>query len=240
MSFYDPISSLLGSWAAELSLPGILLRIALAVGLSSIIGCERARKRHSAGLRTFILITMGACITMMIDRGLDLTGSGHIYLMSAAVIIAIAIISSNSLVFSSRNQIKGLTTAVAMWACGILGLTIGAGQYTIVLVSFAATIIILSFLTGAEIWLKNRSNYFEVHLELKDAYYLQNFITTIRKLNLKIDDIEVNPAYHNSGLSVYSIAISIGSEELKKYKTHEEIIEALSSLEYIYHIEEII
>ena len=240
MSFYDPISSLLGSWAAELSLPGILLRIALAVGLSSIIGCERARKRHSAGLRTFILITMGACITMMIDRELDLTGSGHIYLMSAAVIIAIAIISSNSLVFSSRNQIKGLTTAVAMWACGILGLTIGAGQYTIVLVSFAATMIILSFLTGAEIWLKNRSNYFEVHLELKDAYYLQNFITTIRKLNLKIDDIEVNPAYHNSGLSVYSIAISIGSEELKKYKTHEEIIEALSSLEYIYHIEEII
>jgi len=240
MSFYDPISSLLGSWAAELSLPGILLRIALAVGLSSIIGCERARKRHSAGLRTFILITMGSCITMMIDNGLDHASGGHIYLMSAAVIIAIAIISSNSLVFSSRNQIKGLTTAVAMWACGILGLTIGAGYYTIVLVSFAATMIILSFLTGAEIWLKNRSNYFEVHLELKDAYYLQNFITTIRKLNLKIDDIEVNPAYHNSGLSVYSIAISIGSEELKKYKTHEEIIEALSSLEYIYHIEEII
>ena len=55
---------------------------------------------------------------------------------------------------------------------------------------------------------------------------------------LRIDDIEANPAYANSGLSVYSISISIDSEELKKYKTHTEIIEALRSLDYIYHIEE--
>lgn len=49
----------------------------------------------------------------------------------------------------------------------------------------------------------------------------------------------MNPAYANSGLSVYSIAITISSEELKNYKTHKEIIEALSTLDYIYHIEEI-
>ena len=53
-----------------------------------------------------------------------------------------------------------------------------------------------------------------------------------------IDDIESNPAYINSGLSVYTIAISISSAELKKYKTHSEIIEALKTLSYVYHIEE--
>jgi len=55
---------------------------------------------------------------------------------------------------------------------------------------------------------------------------------------LTIDDIESNPAYVNSGLSVYSVAISISSAELKKYKTHSEIIEALKTLSYVYHIEE--
>ena len=89
-----------------------------------------------------------------------------------------------------------------------------------------------------EKYLKDRSNHFEVHLELKDIRYLQNFVTTIRELGLTIDDIELNSAYANSGLSVYSIAISIRREELKKYKTHEEIIDALRSLDYIYHIEE--
>ena len=53
-----------------------------------------------------------------------------------------------------------------------------------------------------------------------------------------MDDIELNQAYSGSGLSVYSIAISISSAELKKFKTHAEIIEALSTLDYIYHIEE--
>ena len=90
-----------------------------------------------------------------------------------------------------------------------------------------------------EVYLKNRSNHFEIHLELTNSHFLQNFVTTIRKLGLKIDAIEMNPAYANSGLSVYSVAITINSDELKKYKTHSEIIDALKTLEYIYHVEEI-
>ena len=63
-------------------------------------------------------------------------------------------------------------------------------------------------------------------------------MTTLRRLGMRIDDIESNPAYLNSGLSVYSVSITICSPELKKYKTHREIIEALRSLDYIYHINE--
>ena len=60
-----------------------------------------------------------------------------------------------------------------------------------------------------------------------------------KELYYRIDDIELNPAYINSGLSVYSISITIDSKELKKYKKHSEIIKALSTLEYIYYVEEI-
>ena len=98
----------------------------------------------------------------------------------------------------------------------------------------------MAFFTGIEKYLKNRSNHFEVHLELTSSANLRDFITTIRKLGLIVDDIEVNPAYVNSGLSVYTVALSVNSPELKKYKTHKEIIEALSTIEYVYHIEEII
>lgn len=97
----------------------------------------------------------------------------------------------------------------------------------------------LSLLPSFEIYLKDRSNHFEIHLELKDRHDLQSFIATIRKLGLKIDDIESNPAYLNSGLSVFSMALTITGEELKKYKKHNEIIDVLSTLDYVYHIEEI-
>lgn len=68
---------------------------------------------------------------------------------------------------------------------------------------------------------------------------LRDFVTVSRRLGLRIDDIESNPAYVGSGLSVYTITVTICSSELKKYKTHHEIIEALKSLDYIYHLEEL-
>lgn len=231
----DPIAKLLGEWSQGLNGYSILFRILLSVCFAAVIGCERSSKRHSAGLRTFILVSLAMTVTMILDG--YLMGSG-IYLLSAAGIIGVAIISVHSLLVSSRSQIKGLTTAAGLWTSAIIGLSAGAGYYTVTIISFGVLLCCLSIFPVLERYLKNRSNHFEIHLELKNSSYLYNFVTTIRRLGLKIDDIEANPAYANSGISVYSIAISISSRELKKYKTHTEIIEALRSLDYIYHIEE--
>ena len=234
----DPISHLLGEWSSNLDLWSILLRIVLSVLFSAIIGWERSTKRHAAGLRTFMLISLASTTAMLLDLFLITKFTVGFPLISAAVVIGIAIISTNSILFSSKNQIKGLTTAAGLWAVGFIGLLIGAGFYTVSLIAFVAMMMCLSMFPRMERHFKNRSNHFEIHLELKSKENLQSFVTTIRKLGLRIDDIEVNPAYINSGLSVYSIALTIQSAELKKYKSHSEIIDALRSIEYIHHIEE--
>ena len=234
MNLHDPIAALLGSWAAEINVWSALLRIALAILCSAIIGCERATKRHAAGLRTFMLACLASAIAMMVDQSL-----GGVPIVSAAAVIGVAIISSNSILYSSRSQIKGLTTSMGLWAIVALGLAIGAGLYALALIGFGAMLCCLSLFPPFEAYLKDRSNHFEVHLELKDRRNLQDFVTTIRRLGLRIDDIESNPAYLNSGLSVYSISVTITSPELKKYKRHDEIIEALRSLDYVYFIDEL-
>ena len=234
----DPIARLLGEWSTQINAATIFMRIILSVLLAAIIGCERSSKRHSAGLRTFILVSLASTTAMMLDIFLADVAGIKFYMTSAASVIATAIISVNSMVFSSRSQIKGLTTSVGLWTCGIIGLTAGAGYYTVTLSVFFALLLCLSIFPLFERYLKNRSNHFEIHLELKSSAKLQDFVTTIRRLGLKIDDIEINPAYANSGLSVYSVSVSISSAELKKYKTHREIIEALRTLDYVYHIEE--
>ena len=235
----DPIATFLGSWSTALNGYSIFFRIILAVLLSAIIGWERSSKRHSAGFRTFIIVTLSGTVVMLIDLYMNSIFGGQFFLLSALAIVSSARIATRTLFFTSRNQIMGLTTAVALWGSCILGLAVGAGLYTITAITFLTLLLCLSKLPTLEFYLKNRSNHFEIHLELKNSLNLQNFVSTIRKLGLTIDAIEMNPAYANSGLSVYSIAISISSEELKKYKTHKEIIEALATLDYIYHIEEI-
>ena len=235
----DPMVRLLGAWAGEINIWSVLLRIILSAALSAIIGTERSSKRHSAGLRTFMLVSLAGTIAMMVDMWLyELLRTG-LFLLSVATVVSTTMIATNSLFISSRNQIKGITTSAGLLVCCLLGISLGAGFYTLTAVAAVAMLFSLSLLPALEVVLKDRSNHFEVHLELTSSHHLKEFVTTIRELGLKIDDIETNPAYVNSGLSVYSIAISITRKELKKFKTHKEIIDALATLEYVSHIEEI-
>ena len=232
----DVIAGLLGPWSAELGLGAILLRAALSVLFSAVIGCERSSKRHSAGLRTFILVSITGTAAMLTDRLLMELAGVPVPVLSAAAVIGMATISGNSILFSSKNQIKGLTTSAGLWCCGLIGMALGAGLYTLVL--FLVLLCSMSGLPVLEKHLKDRSNHFEVHLELKNKGDLAEFVATIRALGIRIDDIESNPAYVGSGLSVFSVSFTVTSAELKQYKKHEEIIEALRSLEYVYYIEE--
>ena len=68
LSIEDPIAGLLGAWSAGLNLGSALLRIALIVALAAPIGCERSSKRHSAGLRTFVLAAFSATVSMLLDQ----------------------------------------------------------------------------------------------------------------------------------------------------------------------------
>ncbi|MBE6540955.1 MAG: MgtC/SapB family protein [Ruminococcaceae bacterium] len=238
MNIVDPIANYLGEWASTVNILSVLVRLALPVIAAAIIGCERSSKRHAAGLRTFMLASFASACAMLIDMFLIESAGIKFPLVSAASLVGAATISSNSILFSSKNQIKGLTTAVALWACSILGLTAGAGFYTVTVIGFVALYCCLSLFPSFERYLKNRSNHFEVHLELTNKTNLQDFVTTLRKIGVIIDDIEANAAYINSGLSVYTVSLTINSPELKKYKTHKEIIEALSTLDYVYYIEE--
>ena len=235
---YDLIAGWLGPWSQTLGLGSILLRVALSVLFSAVIGCERSSKRHSAGLRTFILVTIAGVSAMLIDQWLMSFSGVTLPVLSAAAALGMATISSNSILYSSRNQIKGLTTSVGLWCCGLLGVVLGAGLYTPAVVLFLVLLCSMSGLPVLEKHLKDRSNHFEVHLELKNKLDLPGFVSTVRALGIRIDDIESNPAYLNSGLSVFTVSFTVSSAELKQYKKHGEIIEALRSLDYVYFIEE--
>ena len=54
----DPLANLLGDWSKTLNTGSAIFRVAMVVILAAVIGCERSSKRHSAGLRTFILILL--------------------------------------------------------------------------------------------------------------------------------------------------------------------------------------
>ena len=234
----DPIAEAV-TFLGEFNIWTILIRIFLALIIGTIFGLERSRKRHTAGLRTFTFVSLFAAAAALLDIYFMSNFKVVFPVVTAAVVLGGAIISANTMLYSAKSQIKGLTTAVALWLIGIIGACFGAGLYTVALITVVLAYIALNIMPKVEIYLKNRSNHFEIHLELKNRNDLVNFTGVVRKLGIRIDDIEANPAYNNTGLGVYTISLTISSDELKKYKTHAQIIEALKTLDYINCIEEI-
>ena len=188
----DPITQIVGHWLGEINIPSLIIRLALSLVLSFALGCERSSKRHSAGLRTFVIIAFSASSASILDLIMLKSFSLGFPFLSSATIIATALISINSVLFSSRSQIKGLTTSAGLWASSFLGIASGFGLYSLTVIIFIYIISILALFPQFEKYLKNRSNHFEVHLELTVASFLQDFVSVCRKLGLRIDDIEVN------------------------------------------------
>ena len=235
-NFIDPLAKLLGDWSSELSFYSILFRFVISILFASLLGWERSNKRHSAGLRTFILVTLLGTVCAVLDIALVKSGDTSLYLFSGLAILGGVVISGNSILFSAKKQIKGLTTSVALWLCLLLGIVIGLGYYLVAIVLAALMLVILIFFPMLEMFLKNKSNHFEIHLELKDKTKLQDIVFTLRKLDIRIDDLELNSAYLGTVLSVYTLSLTLKN---KKAGKHKEIVEALSSLDYVSYVEEI-
>ena len=103
----DVIANLLGDWSKEINIYSTLLKIVLAVFLSAIIGFERSSKRHAAGLRTFILVTIASTVAMIIEIYAFKNNIGTMLIVSAATIIAVAIIRTEAMNFELDYQTGG-------------------------------------------------------------------------------------------------------------------------------------
>lgn len=234
----DIIAKLLGEWSAEFNAWSCLFKIALATILAMIAGTERATKLHSAGIKTFISVSLAGVSGALADVYLTEIKGLSVSLLSPAIIIGVAVISTNTILFSSKNQLRGLTTSVGLWCIGIIAMIIGYGLYFAGVIVFALFMLVIVLLPKYEKKIKEGSVYLEAHIELKSRESLQVFTNSLRSFGLKINDIEINPAYANSGLGVYSVTMKIVNPDLKK-KSHKEIIEAISAMETVAFVEEI-
>ena len=234
----DFFADLLGEWSKGVNIGSVAFKIVLSVIFATVLGCERAKNRHAAGLRTFIVVSLASTAMAIADTFLIGTSGVAFPVLSAATVIGIAVISTNTILLSSKNQLKGLTTSVGLWTASIISVLLGLGLYTAALFTFLVLMLCLTLFTKLEQLTKCKSNHFEVHLELKGRNLLKEFTATIREFGLKIDNIEINPAYANTGLGVYTLALTVADKELKK-KSHQEIVKALSALDCVSYVEEI-
>lgn len=239
LTHYDPFISLFGeslNWLSDVSnIWTIIIRILLAVICAGSIGVERSRKRQAAGLRTHILVCLGAAVVMILSDFLILNNpSSDAGRLGAQVVSGIGFLGAGTILITSKSRIKGLTTAAGLWAAACMGLAIGAGFYTLGIIASVMIVIILTILPKIELMFRRKTQYFELHVELDDRSNLKDLVNFLRSINVQITSIEKNPAYIQSGLSVYTMTLN--SEEKRD---HDTFIETIKNLSYVNYCEEI-
>ena len=127
----------------------ILLRLLCAAALGSIIGFERERLLWTAGIRTHMLVCVGACLIMIVSAyGFSETlAAQHVVLdpsrVAAQVVSGIGFLGAGA-ILARGEIIRGLTTAASIWTVAAIGLAVGGGLYFAAGISTAVIIVILA------------------------------------------------------------------------------------------------
>ncbi len=121
--------------------------IALALGLSSLIGLEREWRQKAAGLRTYALVGMGTATFVIVSKyGFTDVLGAHVILdpsrVTAGIVAGIGFIGGG-LIFVRGDAVRGLTTATTVWTTTAVGMACGAGLAIIALVVTAAHFLIV-------------------------------------------------------------------------------------------------
>ena len=166
----------------------ILIRLLLATFIGFIVGFERERHHRPAGMKTHIMVCVGATIVSMIqiqmvDQAIHLISENPALQnvikadygrLGAQVISGIGFLGAGT-ILQKKGSIKGLTTAATLWLVACVGLAVGMGYYKISLLSI---VIVMCVLVGLRIIKKDRHEVLDIcFLNKKEAMgKIQNYL----------------------------------------------------------------
>ena len=108
-----------------------LIRIAVACLCGGLVGLERTKRLKEAGIRTHIIVALGAALIMVVSKyGFGDVGGADASRIASNVITGISFLGAG-VIFVRGGSVKGLTTAAGIWATAAIGLALGAGMYTV-------------------------------------------------------------------------------------------------------------
>lgn len=224
----------------------VIIRLAVATLCGGIIGIERGKKNRAAGFRTYILVCVGAALTMVLGEylvqmetawraifpGLTKTDASR---FGAQVINGIGFLGAGTIIVTGRQQVKGMTTAAGLWASACMGLAIGAGFYMGALVGCGLIIITIVLFTRIESFILSHSRNINLFIEFEDTEDISAIIEKIRSKDVRIFDVEITKGKYTE--SKYPNAIF--SLRLPKKLAHSALVTEIASINAVRMIEEL-
>ncbi len=173
----------------------LITRLLVAVLLGGIIGFERGI-HHDAGLRTHIIVCLGAAAIMVLSEcfvkkyGIET----EIMRMAAQVVSGVGFLGAGSIVVDG-NRVRGITTAAGIWTTACVGLVVGGGYYIIAISIVLLMLISMLGLRSIKTKLREKGKVYSLKVELEDGSMVQKVFEimvadSVEITNMKIEETD--------------------------------------------------
>ena len=236
------------TYLRDINVASTALRLTCAMLFGGLIGIERERKRRPAGFRTYMIVCLGATLTMLLGQyetlmlhtrwaaQMNMVGiSTDASRFGAQVINGVGFLGAGTIIVTGRQEVKGLTTAAGLWASACMGLAIGAGFYECMIIGFLLIFLSIKVFPIIENVSLNTARYMNIYVEFASLDGIGSFIQRIKGNNIRIFDVDLdkgmgmNLKRPNAVFSIY----------LPRKTPHTEVLATLSLESNISLIEEI-
>lgn len=230
----------------ELNFAALFVKIVLSVFFGGIIGIGRGQKHRAAGCRTYMIVCLGATLTMILSQyeahmltvwadRLPFIVSTDVSRFGAQVINGIGFLGAGTIIVTGRQEVKGLTTAAGLWASACMGLAVGAGFYECAIMGFVLIIITVAPLDKFSSWIAYNSRNMDLYIEFGAIDDLGAIINKIKEMNIQIFDVDIRREKQPNGTFVSAVI----STRLPKGLAHSKVMSSVSKFDFVTLVDEI-
>lgn len=209
----------------EIPLYEIFIRLTAALIAGGAIGFERERDSQPAGLRTHMILALGAALVMILSVNIGIKFGSDPARLAAQVVSGIGFLGAGAILRFGFN-VKGLTTASTLWTTAMVGMAIGYGYYLVSLFAVVITIIVLTLVERFE---KKFVRVNVIRTVVVDVHEREGILREVRKTISKMADallaFSVQKSVKNKHMRLEIVARFNRNEKL------EDMLEVISSIE---------
>jgi putative Mg2+ transporter-C (MgtC) family protein len=188
----------------------IVLRLVLGFIAGAVIGFERSSRRQVAGLRTHILIALGATLLMLLSiwlpQAITGTKNGDPGRIAAQVVSGIGFLGAGAII-RLGNNVRGLTTAASLWFVAAVGLAIGGGMFIAAAAAEVLSLVTLILLGMLEKRVFPTERYKLLEISYKNnSPNTQETLDIIKTAGIQVQSVDVNQGSKDKGTKLRLLA----------------------------------
>ena len=190
----------------------IVIRFLLAIIWGGIIGAEREYRSKSAGFRTMIMISLGACFFTILSKLIGAPNNAD--RIASNIVSGIGFLGAG-VIYRGDNRVNGITTAATIWVVAAVGMGIGAGYYVASAFGSLSIILILALLPYIERYIDslNQAKTYSIHL-LYHEDIIEKYEQLFRQCHLR---------FHLSALKKIGTVLTIEWQVQGHKKNHRQL-----------------